>query len=53
MAPFSFLHIAECYLKLNDRTNWRKNIETARTFHGYDNEKLLRFQIERDVTMID
>lgn len=53
VAPFSFLHLAECYLKLGDRTNWRKNIETAKTFHGYDNEKILRFRIERDVTMID
>lgn len=53
VTPFSFLHIGECYLKLNDRANWRKNMETAKTFHGYDNEKILRFQIERDVTMID
>ncbi|MCC7437176.1 MAG: DUF3808 domain-containing protein [Armatimonadetes bacterium] len=53
VTPFSFLHIAQCYLKLNDRTNWQKNLETAKTFHGYDNEKILRFQIERDVTMID
>ena len=51
--PFSHFHIAESYLKLGDRENWRKSIERAKDFYGYDNEKILRFKIERDVTAID
>ncbi len=51
--PFSYLHIAECYLKLNDRERWRANIELAQSFQGYDMESQLRFLVGRDVTLID
>ncbi len=53
IAPFSYMHIAECYLKLGDREKWRANLDLARGYHGYDNEPQLRFMLERDVTMID
>jgi len=53
VAPYSYFHIAECRLKLGDKEGWKKNIERAKGFYGYDNEKPLRFKIERDVTMID
>lgn len=51
--PFGYLHIAECYQKLGDKEKWRANIDLARRYSGYDNEPLVRFQIERDVTLID
>jgi tetratricopeptide (TPR) repeat protein len=51
--PFSYLHIAECYLKLGDRARWKTNIDLAQTFHDYDMETQLRFLVGRDVTMID
>ena len=53
VAPFGFLHMSECYLKLGDKEKWRASVDRARTFSGYDNEPLVRFQIERDVTLID
>jgi len=53
IAPFSYLHIAECYLKLNDRERWRTNIKLAQSFSGYDMETQLRFLVGRDVTLID
>ncbi|MBS1911268.1 MAG: tetratricopeptide repeat protein [Bacteroidetes bacterium] len=53
VAPFSYLHIAECYQKLGDREKSRANLDLAKDYSGYDNEPQLRFQIERDVTLID
>lgn len=53
IAPFSHLHLAECYLKLGDREKWRANIDLAKRYTGYDNEPLLRYKLERDVTLID
>ncbi|MEO5931793.1 MAG: tetratricopeptide repeat protein [Candidatus Kapaibacterium sp.] len=53
VAPFSCFHMAECFLKLGDKEQWRSNIELAKGYHTYDNEMLLRFLIERDVTLID
>lgn len=53
IAPYSYLRIAECYLKLGDKAKWKSNIDLAKGYHGYDFEPLLRFQVERDVTLID
>lgn len=53
VAPYSYFHTAECYLKLGDREKWRANIDLAKRISDYDNEPQLRFMIERDVTLID
>jgi tetratricopeptide (TPR) repeat protein len=51
--PFSYYYMAEAQRKSGDKASWRKNIDRARDFDGYDNELKLRFLIERDVTTID
>jgi tetratricopeptide (TPR) repeat protein len=53
VAPYSYFHMAESYLKLGDKEKWRENLNRAQDFHGYDNEPQLRFKINRDVTLID
>lgn len=53
VAPYSYFHMAECYLKMGDRDKWRLNLDLAKRYSDYDNEQQLRFQLERDVTMID
>jgi tetratricopeptide (TPR) repeat protein len=53
VTPYSYLHTAECYLKLGDKERWRANIDQAKGMHGYDFEQQLRFEVERDVTLID
>ncbi len=53
VAPFSYFHMSECYRALGDTKRWQENIDRAKSFQDYDNERTLRFKIERDVTMID
>lgn len=53
VAPYSYFHTAESYLKLGDREKWRANIDLAKSISDYDNEPQLRFMMERDVTLID
>ncbi len=53
VTPFSYYYMAECYKKLGDRTKWKEYIEQAKRYGDFDNEELLQFMIERDVTLID
>lgn len=53
VAPYSQFHMAECYLKMGNRDKWRLNLDLAKRHSDYDNEQQLRFQLQRDVTLID
>lgn len=53
ITPWSYYHMAECYLRIGDRTRWKRSLTLAKNFHVYDYEPQLRFLIERDVTLID
>ncbi len=53
ISPWSYYHMADCYLQIGDRTRWKRSLTLAKNYHVYDYEPQLRFLIERDVTLID
>jgi hypothetical protein len=53
--PFSYFYMSQCYARLGNTQKSREYLENAQRYNntGYDNEIVLRFKMNRDVTKID
>ncbi|MBL0333603.1 MAG: tetratricopeptide repeat protein [Chlorobi bacterium] len=51
--PFCYFYMSEGFKILGDLKKSKDYLQSARNFKNYENEHLLRFKIERNITLID